>query len=195
MLISTIDWACIACLNHDEMASFVSVMVGILFCTSYWEKPKEYVKHEATVRYKKFCYNILEERFNKGTKSRINTIEGIECFNDEVKLLLNELYVKLDSVYHNLYIPWSSFMAFLGVAVLLLGVSSRFGIGNLLLFLPILFYLSSCYYNYKSFTEKLTRLEEKPLERWKQILRCIDQRKAAASREVDEVKNDLTRKS
>lgn len=189
IMCSSIEWKSMTCLNHDEMASFVSVVVGVLFCTSFWEKPKEYIKHVATTKYEAFRDNLFEET-NENKKRRINSIEGIEYVSEEVKANKDELGRELDSLYHGWYIPLATIIAFVGVIILFLGASKIIGAWNLILTSPIFIYLFLCYKEYGRFKNKVSELK-KDLTGCRRILACINQRQANALANTSEVKTSL----
>lgn len=189
ILLSSVEWKDCTCLNHDEMASFAAVCIGILFCTSFWEKPKEYIKHVATTKYEAFRDNLFKET-NENKKRRLDSIEGMEYICEEVKANKDKLGQRLDSLYHDWYIPLATCTASIGTLVLFLGFSKTVGFWNLILTSPIFIYLFLCLKEYRCFKNKVTEWKNN-ISGCKKVLTCISQRQANALADTAEVKSTL----
>lgn len=190
---SAIEWAGFTCLTHNEMSSFVSVAVGVLFCTSFWEKPKEFVKTIATSKYEAFQDNPFKEGKSGKEKYKLNSIVGIEYIYKEVKASIDDLGNKLDDLYRSIYIPHATAAAIAGAFFLFLGISSAVGIWNLLLLYPIGIYLFFCCREYWRFRTKVKKWRE-DLAASQRVQDCINQRQQSASEDTSDLKEELSSK-
>lgn len=190
---SAVEWASFTCLTHNEMSSFVSVAVGILFCTSFWEKPKEFIKTVATSKYESFRDNPFKEGKSGKEECKLSLIVGIECIHKEVKASMDDLGNKLDDLYRRIYIPHATVTAIAGAILLFLGMSSTVGIWNLLLLYPIGVYLFLCCREYRLFRTKVQKWRE-DLSASQRVQSCIEQRQKSASEDTSDLKEKLSSK-
>lgn len=167
--------------DHTEMSAFVSVAIAILLCTTIWDKPKTWALKRLNGVAKDEIQDLKEDIVGvKDTKNPCNA-PNWEYVETAVSEAGKRLEAAVQGWIETAYYILAALFVLPGLAELYLSCSSHFGYWNLLLLLPVLFYLFALVISAISFKLKVS----KALKKYKNYLEvnastpapCADQNK------------------
>lgn len=159
--------------QHEEMLSFVSVMIGILFCTSFWKRPKDFIIHTTKAIYKGVCNSLFPDASSDTTGIQMKELEYFQKKCDDY---IKRLVRVLNFCYRVIYIPLTVICSITWLCFLFHKMVQTIGGWNWLICVPLIVYLLICINAFIYFVVKKNRCKSKIL----------------AHREIEEeAKNDM----
>lgn len=130
-----------ACGAHSDMAAFVSVLVGILFCTTFWDKPRRlalsFIRKEAKKHVADFRAKVLSDPETASVCSDTTWVNLDSFANKQVE----NVRLAVTGPIAKLYVFLALLSGCLGMAELFFSKTTYYGTKNVWLLLPIGVYL------------------------------------------------------
>lgn len=133
-----------ACGAHSEMASFVSVMVGILLCSTFWDKPKAWLIKRceawASEYIDEFRKEITKDPEIQGACNDMTWVHWDKFTNEQLENVRTTINGPISTVYN----CCAFVLGICGMFELLFSCTHHVGLWNTILLLPILMCVLSC---------------------------------------------------
>lgn len=130
-----------ACGAHSDMAAFVSVVVGILFCTTFWDKPKAWALSVIEDRSKRSVDSFRKSIASNPKTASYYDEEAFDALGSYANERAKDVGVAVNGWISRLYIILAVPCGCLGLVELFLSMTDIVGDWNLLLLLPIAAFL------------------------------------------------------